>query len=64
MTPTIGLFVISSNMNLFDIDAISLSISKSSSPDSINFNRITKSLLTPAPFDNNNLLKLFGLKPH
>ena len=64
MTPTIGLFVIWSNINLFDIDAISLSNNKFVSFDSMNFNSITKSAFIPSPFVINNLSKKFESNPH
>ena len=52
ITPIIGLFVSSSKINLFDIEAISLSNNRLVSPDSINLSKIVKSELTPFPLDN------------
>ena len=49
----IGLFVSSSKINFVENETISLSNNKFSSPESINFNKITKSVSTPFPSDNN-----------
>ena len=64
ITPTIGLLVISSKMNLSDIEAISLSFNNFSSFDSINFNNMTRSASIPEPSTNNLLLILLELNPH